>query len=335
MPPLSIGLVGAGRLGTYHARCMASVPNATLAGILDLDRQKAEALAAETSTKVFADYQEMLNNVHAVIIAVDTQHHYDLGIQAIHHGRHMFIEKPITATVDQGRELVKEARKRGLKLQVGHVERYNRAFRSLVNRPVDPRFIEAHRLSQFNPRGTDVAVVLDLMIHDLDLILYLVDAEIESIDASGVAIVSETIDIANARLNFVNGCVANVTASRISQRKMRKMRVFSTDSYVSMDFITGKTDVFRLADRGDEQAPGTFALGEIEKGQRELKILFESPEAEEANAIEMELRDFVNCVIHNTTESITGEQGLRALELAMLINDTIDAQTRKYKNVKK
>ena len=197
MPQLLIGLVGAGRLGTYHARCMASIPDATLAGILDLDRHKAEALAAETNTKVFADFQEMLNNVHAVIIAVDTQHHYELGLQAIHHGRHMFIEKPITTTVEQGRGLVKQARQRGLKLQVGHVERYNRAFRSLVDRPVNPRFIESHRLSQFNPRGTDVAVILDLMIHDLDLILHMVDADIESIDASGVAMGLGSVRAAN------------------------------------------------------------------------------------------------------------------------------------------
>jgi len=332
MPPLLIGLVGAGRLGTYHARCLATVPDASLAGILDLDRRKAEALAQETHCGVFADYQELLGNVHAVIIAVDTQHHYELGLQAIHNGRHLFIEKPITATVDQGRRLIKASRERGVKLQVGHVERYNRAFRSLVDRPVDPRFIEAHRLSQFNPRGTDVAVILDLMIHDLDLILHLVKAEIESIHASGVAIVSETIDIANARLNFANGCVANVTASRISQRKMRKMRIFSSDSYISMDFVTGKTDVFKLADSGDTQAPGTFALGEIEKGQRKLRILFESPEAPDANAIEMELKDFVQCVIHNTPEAVSGEEGVRALELAMQISDAIDAQTRKYQN---
>jgi len=332
MPPLSIGLVGAGRLGTYHARCLATVPDAALAGILDLDRQKAEALAQESHCQVFTDYQQLLGNVHAVIIAVDTQHHYELGLQAVHNGRHLFVEKPITATVDQGRKLVKAARERRVKLQVGHVERYNRAFRSLIDRPVDPRFIESHRLSQFTPRGTDVAVILDLMIHDLDLILHLVSAEIESIQASGVAIVSETIDIANARLNFTNGCVANVTASRISQRQMRKMRIFSADSYISMDFVAGKTNVFRLADRGDSPAPGTFALGEIEKGQRKLKILFESPEAPDANAIQMELTDFVHSVIHNTPETVSGEEGLRALELAMQITDAIDAQTRKYQN---
>ena len=330
MPPISIGIIGAGRLGTYHARCIASVADAKLIGIHDLDDQRAIGLAKETNSTSFSDIGQMLRQVDAVIIAADTQYHYDLGMEAIRLGCHIFMEKPITATVEQGHDLIKAVRDHGLKIQVGHVERYNRAFRSLREQSVAPRFIESHRLSQFNPRGTDVAVILDLMIHDLDLILHLVDADLDSIDASGVAIVSDTIDIANARLNFTNGCVANVTASRISQRNMRKMRIFSTDSYLSMDFLAGKTEVFLLADPSSDQAPGTLALGEIEKGRRKLKILFETAQAPEANAIEMELTDFVHSIINDTPETVPGEQGLKALELATQINDAIDEQSRKF-----
>ena len=278
MLPLRIGIVGAGRLGTYHARCLKSIPDAELIGIHDQDISRAQSLAQETGSQSFAQYSQLIKKVDAIIVATDTQSHHDLSMEAVQRGRHLFVEKPITATVEQGHELVKAARDRSLKLQVGHVERYNQAFRGLANRFLAPRFIESHRLSQFNPRGTDVAVILDLMIHNLDLILHLVNAQVEAVEASGVAIVSDTIDIANARLTFANGCVANVTASRISRTKMRKMRVFSTDSYVSMDFLVGKTDIFRLADPKEAAiSPQTLPLGEIEKGQRKLKILFEIP----------------------------------------------------------
>jgi len=327
METLKIGIVGAGRLGTYHARCLKSIPDAKLIGIHDVDLPRAESLAQETASMVFSQYSQLLEKAEAVIIATDTQSHYRLGIEAVQQGRHLFVEKPITATVEQGRELVTTARERGLKLQVGHVERYNRAFRSLGNRILSPRFIESHRLSQFNPRGTDVAVILDLMIHDLDLVLHLVNAPLQDIHASGVAIVSDTIDIANARLTFTNGCVANITASRISRTKMRKMRIFSSDSYISMDFITGKTDIFRLADPTESTIfPQTLPLGEIEKGQRKLKILYETPETADANAIELELKDFVNSVIHNLPATVPGEQGLSALELAIQVINAIDEQ---------
>jgi predicted dehydrogenase len=331
MSSLKIGIVGAGRLGTYHARCLKSIPDAELIGIHDQDISRAQSLAQETGSQSFAQYSQLIMEVDAIIVVTDTQSHYDLSMEAVQRGRHLFVEKPITATTEQGTELVKAARSLGLKLQVGHVERYNRAFRGLGNRALAPRFIESHRLSQFNPRGTDVAVILDLMIHDLDMILHLVNARVEAVEASGVAIVSDTIDIANARLTFTNGCVANVTASRISRTKMRKMRVFSTDSYISMDFLVGKTDIFRLADPKEAAiSPQTLPLGEIEKGQRKLKILFESPEIPEANAIELELRDFVNSVLHDLPETIPGEQGLSALELATRIIDAIDVQSRKF-----
>ena len=318
-------------MGTYHARCLSAVEDAELIGIYDLEAQRAESLAKETGSRAFGDLTELLEQVDAVVIASDTQTHFDIGMQAVGQGCHLFMEKPITATVEQGRELMTAVRERGLKIQVGHVERYSRAFRSLKGQTFSPKFIETHRLSQFNPRGTDVAVILDLMIHDLDIILRLVDADIHSLDASGLAIVSDTVDIANARLTFSNGCVANVTASRISQNKMRKMRIFSEDSYISLDFNTGKTEVFRLADPVEaKSAPTTLALGEIEKGKRKLKILFETPEAEDANAIELELRDFVHSVLNDQPETVSGEQGLKALELAIQITDAIESQSQQF-----
>lgn len=221
---LRIGVVGVGHLGAIHARLWAERGDIELAGVFDLNQERAAEIAAKHDTRPFASFDELLASVDAISLVTPTSTHAELGMQALMHGIHCFIEKPITARYDEALPLVEAAENRGLTLQVGHVERFNPALLAIANTLPEPMFIESHRMAQYSPRATDVAVVLDLMIHDIDLALYLVKSGVEEVRASGVAVVSDTIDIANARIEFANGCVANLTASRISQRPMRKRR---------------------------------------------------------------------------------------------------------------
>jgi predicted dehydrogenase len=238
----------------------------------------------------------------------------------------MMIEKPITATVAEAEELCRSARARGVTVQVGHIERFNAAILALERFELRPLFVESHRLAQFNPRGTDVAVVLDLMIHDIDLILSFVQSPVRHVDASGVAVVSEKVDIANARLQFENGCVANVTASRISQRKMRKMRLFQQSTYISIDFSQGLSEVFRLAAPEEPVEPGVMTLGEIGTGERRRRVLYEQPEVKEVNALQHELCLFAAAVKNGTRPIVSGDDGLRALQVADIIMEKIGQQ---------
>jgi predicted dehydrogenase len=248
-------------------------------------------------------------------------------MQVIKRGVHLLIEKPITATIEQAKAVTERAATKGLKLQVGHIERFNPAILALEPYNITPLFIESHRLAQFNPRGSDVAVVLDLMIHDIDLILSLVKSKVTRIDANGIAVISGTPDIANARLQFENGCVANVTASRISQNKMRKMRLFQRDAYISIDFAQGLAEVFRLVDEETPNLKATMMLGKIDQGQHKRIIVYEQPEVQEVNALKYELERFVESVQKNTETPVTGLDGLHALEVAQEILHKIESQT--------
>jgi predicted dehydrogenase len=315
---LRVGLAGAGYLGTIHARLLAG-QDIDWSGVYDLDSARSEKVAAEFKSAAVHSLKELLDESDAVLVASATSSHYAVGKAALDAGKHVFLEKPITTTPAEGEELVALARKKNLVLQVGHVERFNRAFRSLGNDHPRPQFVEAHRLTQFRPRGTDVAVVLDLMIHDLDLILGLMGELPSSVEAAGVAVISEGVDIANARLTFPSGSVANVTASRISANPMRKLRMFAADSYISLDFATGSTQVFRLARAGEENVPGTMSLGEIEKAAVKRHILFASPSAPEGNAIQMEQHAFFTAIQNSTPPPCSGEDGLRALKVATQI----------------
>lgn len=315
---MKVGLIGAGYLGTIHARILAT-QELEWVGIYDLDTAKAQAVAAEHKAEAVADLNELIHKSDALLIASATSSHFENGRLALKADKHVFLEKPITTTVAEGEELVSLAKQNKLQLQVGHVERFNKAFRALGNAHPRPNFIEAHRLTQFRPRGTDVAVVLDLMIHDLDLILNLVGEFPSQIDANGVAVISEGADIANARLTFPSGAVANVTASRISANPMRKLRMFAQDSYISLDFADGAVQSFRIARADEEHLPGTTNLGEIEKGAIKRKILYSSPTAPDGNAIEMEQRAFFEAIRTNTPPPVTGQDGLNALRVAVAI----------------
>jgi predicted dehydrogenase len=316
MAELKVGVIGTGHLGSLHARLWREVPSAALAGVYDSDAGRCAEVARDTKSRAFPSTGELLAAVDAVSVVTPTSTHAAIAGEAIAAGKHVFIEKPLTRTEEEAAGLIAAAKERGVKIQVGHIERFNPAILALGDTAIRPMFVESHRLSQFNPRSTDVDVVLDLMIHDIDIIVSLVGSPVEKVEASGVAVVSENLDIANARLQFANGCVANVTASRISQKKMRKMRLFQRDAYISVDFLEGETEVFRLLDGPGGAPGGTKKLGEIETGSRKRTIVYQKPKIKKINPLGYELGAFVDAVLNDTDPPVTGEDGLRALNVA-------------------
>jgi predicted dehydrogenase len=324
---IQIGIVGCGHLGSLHAKMLSTIESVRFVGVYDLDHQKSESVAREHGVEAFETLDQLFSEIEAVVIASTTKSHYEIAREALERNLHVFIEKPMTETPEQAKALVDLAEKRKLVLQVGHIERFNPAIVALDHVRLEPLFIESHRLAQFNPRGADVAVVLDLMIHDIDLILSLVHSPVTRIDANGVAVVSDSLDIANARLQFENGCVANVTASRISQNKMRKMRLFQKNAYISIDFSQGLAEVFRLVDEGDAGVKPTMMLGKIEQGTRKRVIVYEQPEVKEINALKYELELFAKAIQTHSDPPVTGHDGLQALEVAEAILKIIDRQT--------
>ena len=318
-----IGLAGVGHLGQHHRRLLRDIPDIALAGCYDIDPEVRER-ERDLGVEVFDSFEELIDAVDAVDIVVPTDAHYPLAKQALEADKHLFIEKPVTETVDQARALVDLAGERNLVFQVGHIERFNPAITSLRDISLEPRFIESHRLSQFQPRGTEVAVILDLMIHDIDIILSLVKSPVAQVDASGVPVITNSIDIANARVRFENGCVANVTASRISRKAMRKIRLFQPAAYISIDFLQNATEIYRLKDKDDNSAEALpFLLGEMEFEGATKQIVYEQPQIDETNPLKDELSDFAAAIAANRSPIVSGEDGLRALEVAHLIQSKI------------
>lgn len=330
MNKIKIGIVGVGHLGALHTKLLSQIDDVELIGVYDQNRERALNIAQEFQTKAYTQIEELLKEVDAVSIAVNTKSHYEIAKISLEWGKHIFIEKPITETISQAEELLNLSMQKKLKVQVGHIERFNPALLSIEHIKLDPLFIESHRLAQFNPRGSDVAVVHDLMIHDIDIILNLVKSPVEQVWANGVAVVTETIDIANARLKFKNGCVANVTASRLSKSKMRKMRIFQKNAYLSLDFIDGQAEIFRLVDKNQEGSSVSNILGLLDTGHNK-KIIYEKPPRKEINALKYELQLFVKSIINDTLPQITAEDGIRALEVAQMIVDSISSQQPFYK----
>jgi len=319
--PVKIGIAGVGKLGTFHCNTLSQLSGFQLAGVHDADAAQAQAAAERFHCQAFPDYGDLLQAVDSVGLAVPTTLHHEFALRAINHGKPVFVEKPIASSIREAEEMVALAKTKKVPIQVGHIERFNPAIRALDHVLLNPMFIESHRLAPFDPRGTDVAVVLDLMIHDIDIILSLVQSEVVHIDASGVAVVSDEVDIANARLKFSNGCVANVTASRISQRKMRKMRLFQRDAYLSVDFLQRLSEVFRIVDQSD--APTTLVLGQIEKGRRKRNIIYEQPHPPETDAMQAEWLAFLDAVTNHSRPVVNGEDGLQALRVAEQITESI------------
>ncbi len=324
MAKVKIGVIGTGHLGKLHIKMLKSIENCELVGIYDSNKSQSESASKEYGVKAYNTIIELLNEVECISIAATTSAHYELAKACLDNNTHIFVEKPITATIPQAEEIVKIAAEKKLNLQVGHIERFNPALISLEEYLLEPMFIQTDRLAQFNPRGTDVAVVLDLMIHDIDIILSLVKSKVKSVEASGVAVVSDSLDIANARIQFENGAVANVTASRISQKKMRKMRIFQRDNYIALDFITGVSEVYRLIPAGKKSESSVITFGEIGIGEKKKNIVYEQPEIKEINALQYELQLFINSVKDQIPPVVSGEDGLHALQVAQIIMKKIE-----------
>ena len=323
---LKIGLLGTGHLGKIHLKCIQMVDQYELIGFYDPDDQNARKAEEQSGVKRWTDLEALLDAADVIDIVTPTITHFDLAKRAIAKGKHLFIEKPLTHTIAEAKELVTLSQEAGVKVQVGHVERFNPALLALGNMPLQPMFIEAHRLATFNPRGTDVSVVLDLMIHDLDLVLSLVNAEVKFISASGVAVVSNTPDISNARIEFTNGCVANLTASRISMKQMRKLRLFQKDAYISLDFLEKNAQVVRLYDRADA-VPEDANLLELHTNEGVKYVHLDMPETEPVNAIKMELETFAECILNDSRPIVSIEDGYKALEVAHRIIDLIQERS--------
>lgn len=323
---VKIGVVGVGHLGRWHVQQLKLIPDAHLVGIFDIDQERAKEIEKEFQVKNYPSFKKLLAEVDSLTIVTPTVSHYQYALEALNAGKHIFIEKPITETVEQGEEIVNIAESPNLKLQVGHIERFNPAILALGDIKIDPLFIESHRLSNFNPRGTDVAVVLDLMIHDIDLILSFVHSPVINIDASGVPIISPTEDIANCRINFENGAVANVTASRISTRKMRKMRFFQPNAYISVDFLEGASEVYQLTNPGTpiEGNDLAISLGTMGEGENAKEIRYTRFEKTDVNPLNHELNLFIQSIIHDKSVALDGKQGVRALRVAKSILKNIE-----------
>ena len=293
-------------------------------GFYDPNDTTAKEVADKYKLKRFKTAEELLDKCDAADIVAPTNYHFELCKVAIRKGKHVFVEKPMANTMDEGRELIKLVKESNIKLQVGHVERFNPAFLALQNIEVNPMFIEVHRLAQFNPRGTEVSVILDLMIHDIDIILSMIKSDVKSISANGVSVMTDTPDIANVRIEFDNGCVANLTSSRISMKKMRKMRLFQRDAYIGIDFLEKKTEIIKMKTPGDDAGNFTFDI-ETSGGKKTLTIA--NPVIKEGNAIKMELEQFRDAVLNNTPTIVSEVDGLRAMDIAHQILQKIQRGT--------
>jgi predicted dehydrogenase len=326
---LSIAVIGAGHLGKIHLKCLLGLPNYyKIVGFYDTDVENSAKVEVELGVKSFSNLEELINAVDVVDIVTPTISHFEIASLALRKGKHVFIEKPITSTPQEAQKLLALASEAGVKTQVGHVERFNPAFLAVKDKISNPMFIETHRLAMFNPRGLDVPVILDLMIHDIDLILSVVNSPVRKISASGVPIVSETADIANARLEFNNGCVANITASRISMKNMRKSRFFQKDAYIDVDFLEKEVEVIRMNDVTPKTHEDPFAMI-IDTGKGKQKhILFDKPKIEPSNAIQAELASFHDAIVNDTSTEVPFIDGYNALEVAYQILNEIQSAKR-------
>ena len=295
---LRAGVIGVGRLGREHARVYAGLESATLVGVVDVDAARAKEIADLHGARVFASVDELLREVDAVSVVVPTDQHFPVAMKALEAGVHTLVEKPITPTLSEAEALVDAARHSHVSLQVGHIERYNAAVRSVREVLDGPRFIECHRLGPFQPRGTEVSVILDLMIHDIDIVLSLVNSTVERVEAVGVSVLSQHEDIANARLTFANGAVANITASRVSPERMRKIRIFQSDAYISLDYVEQDYVIYRKTEAGIES--------------RAVDLPKDEPLA-------LELSDFVDCIARSRKPEVSGENAMAALEVALWV----------------
>jgi predicted dehydrogenase len=319
---IQIGVVGTGHLGNFHLKQLKSIPHFTITGLFDSDPKRAEEMSRLHDVKSFSTVKDLLQRSEAISIVTPTAYHYEIGNLALDADCHLFIEKPITNNIEHAGLLLDKAEKLNKIIQVGHIERFNPAFMVLKNLDIQPRFIEAHRLAEFNPRGNDVPVILDLMIHDLDIILSLVKSDIKEIRANGVKVVSSSVDIANVRLEFENGCIANVTASRISQKIMRKMRLFQEEDYITIDFHNGILEEYKICNEPPE--PGEFDKVIKMEGTEKKYVFYRKPNVPKHDALKEELIHFANSIQNAQKPETDGQSAAKALGLALKIQKIID-----------
>ncbi|HEY4064643.1 MAG TPA: Gfo/Idh/MocA family oxidoreductase [Puia sp.] len=320
---LKVGVFGVGHLGKFHLNNWKEIKKAELVGFYDPNDSIAQEVSDKYQLPRFLDPGQLIDACDLVDIIAPTPLHFTLCEKAIRKGKHVFVEKPLANTMEEAKELVQLVKESNVKLQVGHVERFNPAYLAIQSVPLSPMFIEVHRLAQFNPRGTEVSVILDLMIHDIDIILSLVRSEVKSISASGVAVMTDTPDIASVRIEFNNGCVANLTSSRISMKKMRKMRLFQKDAYIGIDFLNKKTEIIKLKTPQDLDV---FSF-DIETPNGKKTIALSNPSVPEVNAIKLELEKFCDAIIDNTPTRVSEVDGFRAMDIAHQILQKIKHNT--------
>ena len=312
---LKVGVFGFGHLGKFHLNNWREIEGIELVGFFDPSDANALQVAEKYQLPRYDSAAALMDVIDIADIVAPTNFHFELCKLAIRNGKHVFVEKPLAYTMDEAREIVKLVKESNIKLQVGHVERFNPAYISVKDLTLNPMFIEVHRLAEFNPRGTEVSVILDLMIHDIDIILSIVRSEVKHISASGVAVMTDTPDIANVRIEFNNGCVVNLTSSRISMKKMRKMRLFQKDAYIGMDFLAKKTEIIKLKTEEDQDV---FSF-DLETPHGIKTIAIANPSVPEVNAIKMELEKFRDAIINNQIPVVSEVDGYRAMEVAHLI----------------
>ena len=328
---LKIGVLGAGHLGKIHLKCIQQIPEYELIGFYDTDVANAQKVAKDFNLKAFDSIEALIDATEVVDIVTPTVSHFSCAAQSLNKSRHVFIEKPVVATPAEANELIKLARESRVKVQVGHVERFNPAFLAVQNSLNNPLFIEAHRLAQFNPSGTDVPVILDLMVHDIDIVLSSIRSKVKSISASGVAVVSDTPDITNARITFENGAVANLTASRISLKNMRKPRFFQKDAYITVDFLEKQSEIVRMKSISTEPDDPMAMVLDLGEGKGSKQISFEKPEISPVNAIKMELEKFYEAIVNDQTPAVSIEDGVEVLKLAYKILEEVNKNVGQIK----
>lgn len=319
---LKVGVLGAGHLGKIHLRLLKQSEKYELVGFYDENHENGKKVAAEFGYKQFDTIAKLIHAVDVIDIVTPTLSHYKCAKVAIKSGKHIFLEKPISNTVEEAEEIIALSKEFNVKGQVGHVERFNPAFTAVKDQIINPMFIETHRLAEFNPRGTDVPVVLDLMIHDIDAILSVVKSKVKSINASGVSVLSQSPDISNARIEFENGCVANITSSRISMKNMRKSRFFQKDAYISVDYLDKVCEIVKMKDA--PEVPGDFDMILQNAEGVKKQIYFDNPSVEPNNAILDELNAFADAINNNTTPIVTLEDGTEALRVAYMIIECME-----------
>lgn len=326
---LRIGVLGAGHLGKIHIRQILEIPHYKLVGFYDPDDVKTKEVESEFNIKSFASIENLVDQVDVVDIVTPTLSHYECAKIALENKKHIFIEKPLTYTIEQANELVQWVEETGVKAQVGHVERFNPAFIAAQELDLNPMFIESTRIAQYNPRGTDVSVVLDLMIHDIDIVLNLIKSEVEKVSASGVPIISDTPDIANARIEFKNGYVANLTTSRASLKNERKMRIFQKNSYITINFLDKKVNVYNIKELEGQSSDPFAIVVDPGEGKSKKEITFENLKVPEINAIRQELKLFAEAILEDKEPVVTIVDGFKSLKLAYQVLDEIKKSIEK------